>query len=97
MEYDESLIARTARDVIALLRAGEVSSHDLLDVLERRISEVEPVVGALPTLCFERARQQADRLARLPVEKRGLLCGLPVPIKDLTHVAGVRCTRNNFV
>jgi amidase len=30
-----------------------------------------------------------------PVSDRGLLAGLPVPIKDLTDVAGVRCTQGS--
>ena len=42
--------------------------------------------------CFDRAREQARRLAELPVGERGLLRGLPVPIKDLNPVAGVRTT-----
>ena len=63
--------------------------------LERRIAAVDGAVGALPTLSFERARKEADRLSTLPVEERGLLCGLPVPIKDLTKVAGVRTTEGS--
>jgi len=43
-------------------------------------------------LCFERARAHADRIARLPPAERGLLAGLPIAIKDLTDVAGVRTT-----
>jgi amidase len=31
------------------------------------------------------------------VAERGLLCGLPVPIKDLTDVAGVRTTRGSAI
>jgi amidase len=89
------LIAMTATEIVGLLRAGEASSHDLLDALEVRIAAVDGAVGALPTLCFERARTAADRLTRLPVEERGLLCGLPVPIKDLTDVAGVRSTQGS--
>lgn len=92
---DDGLIAKTAVEVVELLRGGEVSSHELLDVLERRISEVDPAVNALPTLCFDRARRQADRLVSLPVEDRGFLCGLPVPIKDLTDVAGVRTSHGS--
>ena len=79
------LIAMTAIEVVGLLRDGEVSSLDLLDALEHRIAAVDGAVGALPTLCITRgARKQADRLSARPVEQRGLLCGLPVPIKDLT-------------
>jgi amidase len=74
------LIDKTAVEVVSLLRKGEVLSHELLDALERRIGEVDGAVGALPTLCFDRARKHADRLSALPVEDRGLLCGLPIPI-----------------
>ena len=57
---------------------------------------------ALPTRCFDRARDNADRLMEVPAAERGVLAGLPVPIKDLTAVAGVRTThgsrlRENFV
>jgi amidase len=89
------LISKTATEIVELLRAGEVSIHALLDALEDRIGAVDGAVGALPTLCFERARKKADRLSGLPVEERGLLCGLPVPIKDLTKVAGVRTTEGS--
>jgi amidase len=86
------LIALDACAVVERLRNGSVSPHDLLDALEARIAEVDGQVNALPTLCFERARAHADRLAALPPAERGPLCGLPVPIKDLTDVEGVRTT-----
>lgn len=78
--------------VADLLRAKEVTPHDLLDALERRIAAVDGAVNALPTLCFDRARAHADRLMQRPVEERGLLGGLPVAIKDMADVAGVRTT-----
>ena len=53
---------------------------------------VDSAVNALPILCFERAREHARRLMQRPLGERGLLAGLPVPIKDLTDVAGVRTT-----
>ncbi|HET9902377.1 MAG TPA: amidase family protein [Xanthobacteraceae bacterium] len=81
-----------ARAVVARLRSGELTPHDLLDALQQRIARVDPTVNALPTLCFERARAQADRLVARPPAERGPLAGLPVPIKDLTDVAGVRTT-----
>src|SRR6202040_1918171 len=37
----------------------------------------------------------ADRLRRLPVSERGPLAGLPVPIKDLIAVQGVRTTQGS--
>ncbi|HEV3247792.1 MAG TPA: amidase family protein, partial [Beijerinckiaceae bacterium] len=89
------LIGETATSLVAKLRRGEVSPHDLLDALEKRIGEVDGAVNALPTLCMERARERADALLRLSPEKRGLLAGLPVPIKDLSNVAGVRSTQGS--
>ncbi len=94
---ESELIRKTACEVVALLRAGEVSPLDLLDALEQRIAAVDGAVGALPTLCFDRARRHAEILAARPVEERGLLCGLPVPIKDLTEVAGVLTTHGSVI
>ena len=86
------LIKKTATEIAALLEKNEVSPLELLDALESRIAEVNPQVNALPTLCFERAREHARKLMQLPVEERGVLGGLPVAIKDLEPVAGVRST-----
>ncbi|WP_407175954.1 amidase [Bradyrhizobium sp. STM 3562] len=91
----QELIRQSACDVVAKLKAGEVTPLDLLDVLEKRISEVDGKVNALPILCFERAREHAKALMRKPASERGLLAGLPVPIKDLSDVAGVRNTQGS--
>jgi amidase len=77
------------------LRSGDVTPHHLLDALEARIADVDGKINALPTLCFERARRHADRLMGKPPEERGVLAGLPVPIKDLTEVAGVHSTQGS--
>ena len=63
--------------------------------MEARIASVDPKVNALPTLCFERAHAHADRLLTLKPEERGVLAGIPVPIKDLSDVAGVRSTQGS--
>jgi amidase len=89
------LIDSTAHDLVGRLQRSELSPHDLLDALERRIAEVDDKVNALPTRCFERARRAADALLKRPVSERGPLCGLPIPIKDLIDVAGVRCTQGS--
>lgn len=89
---DHGLLRQSANEIVALLRIGALTPHDCLDVLEARIAEVDPTVNALPILCFDRARAAADDLMQKSVAERGLLAGLPVAIKDLTEVAGVRCT-----
>ena len=95
MTSDSALIESTACAIVEKLNSGEVTPLDLLDVLERRIAEVDGEVNALPTLCFDRARKQARALMEKPVGSRGLLAGLPIPIKDLTNVAGVRTTQGS--
>ena len=77
---------------VELLRRGEVSPLDLIDAALARIAATNPKVNALVTLGEERARAQARRMMDLPVEARGLLAGLPVAIKDLNDVAGLRTT-----
>jgi amidase len=84
-----------AVDVVAHLRQGTLSPLDCLDALESRIRAVDPRVNALPTLCFDRARGHARRLMDRPPAHRGPLAGLPVPIKDLADVAGVRSTQGS--
>ncbi|MBI3698984.1 MAG: amidase [Afipia sp.] len=89
------LIRATACELVDRLRSGDITPHDLLDALEKRVAEVDGKVNALPTLCFDRAHAHADRLMKLPVEKRGVLAGMPVAIKDLTEVAGVLTTQGS--
>jgi len=86
------LIRLSARQMVAGLAAGDLSPHDALDAVQARIDAVDPLVNALPTRCFDRARSHADRIMSVAPAERGLLAGLPVPIKDLTQVAGVRTT-----
>ena len=78
---------KTATETVALLKAGAVSPAELLDVLHARIEAVDGAVNALPTLCRERVEAAAGR-----AERGSVLAGLPVAIKDLAPVKGVRTT-----
>ncbi|MCA3556561.1 amidase, partial [Aestuariivirga sp.] len=89
------LIRMTATQIVDGLQQGSISPLDCLDALERRVAEANGPVNALPTLCFDRARAHARALMERPLSERGPLAGLPVPIKDLTDVAGVRCTQGS--
>jgi amidase len=91
------LVRQTATEIVRSLHKGDVSPLDCLDALEKRIAEVNPRVNALVTLCFDRARDNAKALMRKPVAERGTLCGLPIPIKDLADVAGVRSTQGSRI
>jgi amidase len=95
MAFDQGLVRATACAIVDKLNKSEVTPLDLLDALEQRIAEVDGQVNALPTLCFDRARSHAKELMKKPVGERGLLAGMPVPIKDLTNVAGVKTTQGS--
>ncbi len=90
------LVRLSATEAVALLKAGKVSPLELIDAAEARIAAVEPAVNALPTLCLDRARDHARALMagqrREAEGEPGWLGGLPVAIKDLADVAGVRTT-----
>src|ERR1700723_2336430 len=92
---DQELVQATACAIVDKLNSGDVTPLDLLDVLEKRIAAVDGQVNALPTLCFDRARTRAKTLMKRPGGDRGLLAGLPVPIKDLTDVEGVLTTQGS--
>jgi amidase len=93
----EELWRMSAVEAVTRLKRGEVSPLDLVEAAARRIAAVEPAVNALPTLCLDRARDHARRImqggaACEAAGEAGWLAGLPVSIKDLNDVAGVRTT-----
>lgn len=83
---------KPAREVVSLLRRKEISPLEAIDASLARIEAVDPLVNAVPTLCVDRARERARRLPEPPADGRGWLAGLPVLIKDLVDVEGVRTT-----
>ena len=88
------LIRSSACEMVERLSRGDVNPHELLDVVEARIEETDGQLNALPTLCFDRAREGAERLRkRAPADTAsGYLHGLPIVVKDHSDVAGVRTT-----
>jgi amidase len=93
--HDE-LCRLTATEAVLRLKRREITPLDLIDAAVHRIAKVEPDINALPTLCIDRARAHAERLmrgdGREAEDEPGWLGGLPVAIKDLADVAGVRTT-----
>ncbi len=91
-----NLTALTATAALRLLRKKEITPLDLIDAAADRIAAVEPAINALPTLCLDRACDHAKKMMADPSADRpdeaGTLAGLPVAIKDLNDVAGVRTT-----
>lgn len=92
------LCARLAREVVAELAAGHLEPGDVLDACAARMEQVEGDVNAVVTRCVDRAREAIGGLpdrARAHGAAAGWLAGLPVAIKDLNPVAGVRTTYAN--
>ena len=79
-----------ARELAATIRAGELSASEVLEHTLERAAGIGPEVGAFVRLTPELAREQAADAER---RRRELdpapLLGVPLPIKDLTMVAGV--------
>jgi amidase len=88
------LFRQSARCVRKLLRRGEISPTELVECAIRRIEAVDDMVNAIPTRCFERAREQAEQLTRSVArgEQAPFLGGIPLVIKDNCDVGGVRTT-----
>lgn len=95
----KELIRKSAREVVALLKSRQVSPLELIDLAAERIAATDGPVNALPTLCLDRARDKAKVLMdKGPADTGpGCLYGLPIAIKDLSDVEGVRTTHGSPV
>jgi amidase len=88
----------TAVEQAAAIRAGSLSPVELTEHYLARMERLDAALGAFITRTPEIARKQAADAEATALaarrEDRGLpaLFGVPVPVKDLNFVAGVRCT-----
>ena len=84
------LCALTAVEAVEALQKGDVSPTEMLEASLERIAEVEPDINALPIVVADRAREQIARLTK--GDEAPWLAGLPISIKDLNPIKGVRTT-----
>jgi Asp-tRNA(Asn)/Glu-tRNA(Gln) amidotransferase A subunit family amidase len=89
----EELAYLSATELRALIDRKAVSPVEVTEAALERLDRVEPVLNAFaqvtPELALAAARAaESDVVAGRP---RGLLHGLPISVKDLIPVAGVRC------
>lgn len=83
----------TAEELVAALRAGDVTSVELTDEAIARIERDDKMINAICVPDFDRARaaaHHADR-ARARGEDRPLL-GIPVTVKESYNIAGLPTT-----
>lgn len=95
----EPLPSLTATQMLQRLRAGDFSCRELMAAHLERIQMLEPGIHAFITLYPEQALAQADKADELyAVARRDStnslppLLGLPIAVKDLITVRGMRCT-----
>lgn len=93
----ESWTALTAAQAI---RSKQISPLELLDQCLTRVDEVNGTVNAVIWRNDEQARADAraatDKVANTPPDELPPFLGVPIPIKDLTAVAGWPTTYGSF-
>jgi aspartyl-tRNA(Asn)/glutamyl-tRNA(Gln) amidotransferase subunit A len=89
---------------VQALRTGEISSRELTQAYIMRIDLLEPQLHAFVTLTAEKAllqAQEADQRwqewRKNPVSQVPSLLGVPIAIKDVLCVKGVRCTAGSRI
>ena len=84
----------SASRIAAEIRAGNLTSREIVDASLERIEQVNPKINAVVQLVTERARKEADELDRLAVSGRfmGPLHGVPITIKDSLDSEGIVST-----
>src|ERR1043166_8715677 len=89
----EDLADRSACELARLVAGREVSPVEVLEACLARVERYNPLINAVVTL-NPRARDDARALERRVAQggEGGPLAGVPVGIKDVTPVAGLRTT-----
>jgi amidase len=72
-----------------MVRAGEVSPRELVDLYLERIERLDPQLNAFRVVLAERARADADEAGKLAAAgEGGPLLGVPIALKDNHDLAG---------
>lgn len=90
----ENLSFVSALELKGRIAAKEISPVDVVESALRRLHEVEPTLNNFATLTEDLARKSAKEAESAVVrgDRLGLLHGLPISIKDLITVGGVKCS-----
>ena len=94
MAFSDDLFFAPANKLVAMLRARDVSSAEMVDAFIERIESVNHGLNAVVTLVEERAEREAEESDRRLSGKGEVrpLEGLPITIKDSIITEGVRST-----
>jgi amidase len=86
---DSDLMFRPATELAEMVRSGEISARELVEISLRRIEELNPALNAFVDVDAERALATADAVR--PGDERPF-AGVPVAIKNNRPVQGLRLT-----
>jgi amidase len=76
-----------------LLRSGEISASELVEIYRERIERFNPALNAIVVNALDQARARAREIDDLPPGSRPLpLAGLPMTVKESLEVAGLPTT-----
>ena len=93
------LIKLTATEAVRLLINREISPLEMVHAAFQRIDETDGELNAVPTLCMDRALKKAKQIMKnkKSSENSAWLGGLPIVVKDLNDVEGVRTTYGSSI
>jgi amidase len=80
----------SALEQARLVRQGEVTSRELVELSLARIAQLDPQLNAFVTVCADEALARAEEIDAGALEAP--FAGVPIGVKDLTPTAGVRTT-----
>jgi aspartyl-tRNA(Asn)/glutamyl-tRNA(Gln) amidotransferase subunit A len=87
-----TLFERSAKELQAEIKAGNLSIADLTKEAYERIAKLDGDVQAFLASNEEKATAQAAEMDKVPFEKRGPLFGLPIGVKDNIVTEGLETT-----
>lgn len=93
----EDLCFRPATELVAMIKAKQLSARELLQAHLTQIERVNPKVNAIITLVAEEAMAAAALAdeATTRGDRLGALHGLPIAHKDLLDTAGIRTVKGS--
>src|ERR687890_1532129 len=94
-----NILNLTIKDLSKHISSGDISPVDLIDATLERITRLNPKLNAFITVLEKSARQDAEN-AELLIKQgkyRGPLHGIPICLKDLIYMKGVRSTSGSKI
>ena len=90
---------KTIRTLAPEIMRGRISPVKLAEEVLQRAERLNPTINAFITILRERALREAEAAERAIREGKyqGPLHGIPIAVKDLLYIKGVRCTAGSKI